>query len=140
MTGGGTAPDPHPAISSAAMTTPAAARSSFFMRIRRSAVLGGCTARVTNWVPWKLWYLPPLPRSSAEAGSSTQICLRTLKRVSPGGGRATVAGWICGKRIAVELGDLRGTDRRWAHGDGVLWWEVRACEESWPGRGWESSY
>src|ERR1017187_6948934 len=46
----------------------------------------------------------PLPRSSAEAGSSTQICLRTLKRVSPGGGRATVAGWICGKRIAVELG------------------------------------
>ena len=32
MIGGGMVADPHPAISSAAMTAPAAARSSFFMR------------------------------------------------------------------------------------------------------------
>jgi hypothetical protein len=33
MTGGGAGLDPHPAISSAATAAPAAARSSFFMRI-----------------------------------------------------------------------------------------------------------
>ena len=46
MTGGGGA-DPHPVISSAARTAPAAIRSSFFMCIRRSGIRYGCARMIT---------------------------------------------------------------------------------------------
>ena len=47
MTGGGTGFDPHPAISSAVTAAPAAARSSFFMRIRRNAGRRGFARMIT---------------------------------------------------------------------------------------------
>jgi superfamily II DNA or RNA helicase len=47
MTGGGTGFDPHPAASSAIMATPAAARSSFLMRIGRIARRRGGIEMIT---------------------------------------------------------------------------------------------